>query len=286
MKTLHIGNKTFELGKQTIIMGTLNVTPNSFSDGGKYFTLDNAVKHALKMEKDGADIIDIGGESTRPGSTSVSLSTELSRVIPVIEKLSPKISIPISIDTYKSEVAKKTLDLGASMVNDITALCTDKKLVDIVADYNVPICIMHMKGRPSDMQVNPCYDDVIQEIKSFLMERIDYAVDSGIKKRNIIVDPGLGFGKRTGDGVEDNCEILRRLSELKELGCPILVGASRKTFIGNICGGEKQLPVYDRLEGSLAAAVVAVMNGADIVRVHDVNETRRVVDFVDCIIRK
>jgi len=285
MSVLKIGNKTFELGKRTIVMGILNVTPDSFSDGGSYYSLDRAVDHALFMEKNGADIIDIGGESTRPGALSVTLEKEINRVIPVIEQLVGKLRIPISIDTYKSEVAKKALKLGVGMVNDISALRGDKLLVGVIAKYDVPVCLMHMKGNPKDMQVNPEYDDVVREIHNFLKERTDFALFSGIKKENILVDPGLGFGKRTGRGVEDNCEILRRLSEFKTLGFPIVVGASRKTFISNVCGGDKPLPIHERLEGSLAASCLAVVNGADIVRVHDVKETHRYVNLVDRVIR-
>ena len=285
MKELRIGNKRFRLGKRTIVMGILNVTPDSFSDGGRFLSLDKAVEHAVQMEKDGADIIDIGGESTRPGASPVSVEVEMNRVVPVIEQLIEKLDVPLSIDTYKSVVARKALDLGVGMVNDITAFRGDPGLADVVKDYDVPICLMHMKGNPRDMQVNPVYDDVVNEIRVFLKERTSYAISQGIKRENIIVDPGIGFGKRTGKGVEDNCEILHRLSELKSLGFPILVGASRKTFIGNVCGGDTALPVSERLEGSLAAACVAVMNGADIIRVHDVKETRRCVDFVDYVIR-
>lgn len=285
MRLLKIGNKNFDIGKQTIIMGTLNVTPDSFSDGGKFFSIDSAVNHAIVMEKEGADIIDIGGESTRPGAKPVSLDEEINRVIPVLEELVKKIKVPISIDTYKSKIAKKALEIGANMINDITALQGDKLLASIVADYEVPICLMHMKGSPRNMQINPVYDDIVKEIISFLKKRAYYAISCNIKKENIIIDPGLGFGKRTGKGIEDNCEILKRLAELKKLGYPILVGASRKTFIGNICGVEKPLPVNERLEGSLAAACIAVANGADIIRVHDVKETRRCIDLVDCIIR-
>jgi dihydropteroate synthase len=277
-------NSIFDFGKKTYIMGILNVTPDSFSDGGKFLSVNTAVKHAISMEKEGADIIDIGGESTRPGSKSVSIDEELNRVIPVIEELVNKIRIPLSIDTYKSEVAKKALDLGVAMVNDITALRHDKNLALIVAEYNVPICLMHMKGEPQNMQKNPIYDDVVKEIYNFLKERIDYAISSGIKKDNIIIDPGLGFGKRTGNGIEDNSEIIHRLSELKDLGYPILIGASRKTFIGNMCGCKRPLSVNERLEGSIAAACTAIMNGADIVRVHDVKETRQSLELVDKIV--
>ena len=285
MNILKIGCKKFELGKRTIIMGVLNVTPDSFSDGGEHFSVDDAVKHAFSMEKNGADIIDIGGESTRPGATSISVKEEMDRIIPVIEQIIGEISVPISIDTYKSEIAKNALDLGVDMINDISALQVDKNLAGIVAEYEVPICLMHMKGNPKSMQINPVYDDVVKEIYDFLKERAKFALFCNIKKENIIVDPGIGFGKRTGGEIEDNCEILRRLYELKDLGFPIMIGASRKKFIVNVCGDDAPLPVSDRLEGSLAAACLAVANGADIVRVHDVKETRRCVDLVDCIIR-
>ncbi|MDH7517212.1 MAG: dihydropteroate synthase [Candidatus Thermoplasmatota archaeon] len=286
MRFLKIGKKIFDLDERTIVMGILNVTPDSFSNGGKYFSTELAVNHAIEMEKDGADIIDIGGESTRPGAMSVSLEEEKNRVIPVVEQLVDKLHIPISVDTYKSEVAKKVLDLGVGMINDISALRGDKKLANVVAKYDVPICLMHMKGNPRDMQVDPVYDDVVKEIYSFLKERSDYAIFNDIKKDKIIIDPGIGFGKRTGRGIEDNCEILRRLSEFKKLGYPIMVGASRKTFIGNVCGGQTPLPVTERLEGSLAAACISVMNGADMVRVHDVKETRRCLCLVDRVVKK
>ena len=285
MRLLKIGKKVFDLDERTLIMGILNVTPDSFSDGGRFYSVDRAVEHAVQMVRDGADIIDIGGESTRPGSLSVSVDEEINRVAPVLEELVDKVGAPISIDTYKSEVARMALDLGISMINDVTALQGDKKMVNVVAEHDVPVCLMHMKGNPRDMQLDPRYDNVVEEIKGFLRERAEYALFNDVKKENIIVDPGLGFGKRTGRGVEDNITILRNLSEFKELGYPVLVGASRKTFIGNVCGKDAQLPVSDRLEGSLAAAVVAVINGADIVRVHDVKETRRCVDLVDCVIK-
>jgi len=285
MNVLKIGKKTFELDKRTIIAGVLNVTPDSFSDGGKYLSVDKAVKHALSMEKQGADIIDIGGESTRPGAKAITLDEEMRRVIPVIEELVRKTNAPISIDTYKSKIAEKALDAGACMVNDVTALQGDKRLVNIVAEYEVPICLMHMKGNPRNMQINPTYDDAMAEICLFLKERAEFAMFYNVKKENIIVDPGIGFGKRTGRGIEDNCKILHRLSELKTLGFPIMIGASRKKFIGNVCGGKELLPATERLEGSLAAACLAAYNGANIIRVHDVKETRRCLDLVDCAVR-
>lgn len=285
MRSLKIGDKTFDLDKQTIVMGILNVTPDSFSDGGKNFSVDDAVNHAISMVKDGADIIDIGGESTRPGAKNVSLEEEADRVMPVIEQLVNTVNVPLSIDTYKAKIAQKALDAGVDMVNDITALHGDKLMASIIAEYEIPVCLMHMKGNPRNMQIDPKYDDVVEEIKLFLKERAEYAIFCDIKKENIIVDPGLGFGKRTGRGIEDNCEILDRLAEFKELGYPILIGPSRKTFIGNICGRDTPLPVSERLEGSLAAACLAVANGADIVRVHDIKETRRCVGIVDRAIR-
>ena len=278
--------KKIKTDNKTLIMCILNLTPDSFSDGGRFNTTDKAVKHAIQMQKDGADIIDIGGESTRPGAKTISINEELKRVTPVVKELVNQITIPLSIDTYKSEVAEKTLNLGVSMVNDITALRGDKKLVNIIADYDVPVCLMHMKGKPNNMQIKPAYNNVVPEIHDFLKERSEYALSCKIKKKNITIDPGIGFGKRTGQGIEDNCEILNRLFEFKNLGFPILIGASRKTFIGNICGREKTLEVSERLEGSLAAACIAVMNGADIIRTHDVKETRKCVDLVDCVIKK
>jgi len=275
----------FEFDKKTYVMGILNVTPDSFSDGGKFFSIYDAVNHAIRMQNDGADIIDIGGQSTRPSAKEITIDEERNRVIPVIEKLIRKIKIPISIDTYRSEIVKEALKLGVKMVNDVTALRGDKNLARIVAHYNVPICLMHMMGEPRNMQEYPSYNDVVKEISIFFKERTDYAISCGIKKDKIIIDPGLGFGKRTGKGVEDNCEILRCLSEFKDLGFPIMVGASRKTFIGNVCGKDSQLSVTERLEGSLAAACIAAINGADIVRVHDVKETRRCINLVDSIIR-
>lgn len=276
---------SLDVGKRTIVMGILNVTPDSFSDGGEYFSRNKAVEHALEMVEEGADLIDIGGESTRPGAKKISLEEERKRVIPVLKEVIDSVDVPISVDTYKSEIAKEVLDLGAFMINDVTAFRGDNDLLNVIIEHDVPVCIMHMKGTPRNMQVNPHYDDIMGEIRTFLEERIKLFVSKGGKRENIIVDPGIGFGKRTGDGIEDNCEILRNLSVLKDLDCPILVGASRKKFIGNICNGKETLSAKQRLEGSLAANCIAVANGADIVRVHDVKETRRCIDVVDCIVR-
>ncbi len=283
MASLSFGNTTINLSDHTAIMGILNVTPDSFSDGGLYYDVNSAVDHAKKMIADGADLIDIGGESTRPGAKPISIKEEITRVIPVIEQLNNETSVPLSIDTSKAIVAEQAIKSGASMVNDITALRADPKLVEIISRYDVNVSLMHMKGSPSTMQKNPTYENIINEIKEFLQERIDFAVDHGIPKQHIMIDPGIGFGKRTGKGIEDNCSILHHLQEFKELHCPILIGASRKRFIGNISHEQLPLSPSDRLEGSLAAACAAVLKGAAIVRVHDVKETRRCLDIIDCI---
>lgn len=263
-------------------MGVLNVTPDSFYDGGRFLNIDLAVTHGLELIEAGADILDIGGESTRPGSVPVDAKEEIDRVIPVIKILGEITDTPISIDTYKSEVADRAIKYGATMINDISALRFDRSMANIVAEYDLPVCLMHMRGRPSDMQIDPIYSDIIQDITCFLKERIDFAIKKRISADKIIIDPGIGFGKRTGEGIEDNCTILKRLRELKSLNKPILVGTSRKTFIGNICNESSP---KDRLIGSLASVAVAIANGADIVRVHDVKETKDVVDVVSNIFR-
>lgn len=285
MNNINIGEKTFNIKQKTILMGILNVTPDSFSDGGKFFSIEKAVEQAILMEKQGADIIDIGGESTRPGANKISPEEEINRIIPIIDEILEKTNIPISVDTYKSKVAKKAIDTGVSMINDITALKGDNSLVKIISEYEIPICLMHMKGQPNNMQKNPVYSNIINEIYLFLKERAEFSIKNKIKKGKIIIDPGIGFGKRTGQGIEDNCEILRNLKKLKELNFPIMIGASRKTFIGNICGFNKNLMINQRLEGSLAAACIAVLNGADIIRAHDIKETRRCLNLIDCVIK-
>ena len=258
--------------RRTLIMGILNATPDSFSDGGLFVDADKAVNHAKQMVNDGADIIDVGGESSRPGSEPVSEEEELRRVKPVIKRLVKEVNVPISIDTYKPKVAEECIKSGAHLVNDITGL-RNKKMIKVAAKYKVPVVIMHMKGMPKCMQQNPVYKDVVKEIKDFLGERASEAKKAGILE--VIIDPGIGFGKTT----EHNLQILKRLNEFKSLGCPILSGPSRKSFIGNITG----LPVDKRLEGTLAAVSIAVMNGANIVRVHDVKECKRAVQIADAI---
>jgi dihydropteroate synthase len=256
-------------------MGIVNVTPDSFSDGGKYFDPSRAVAHGEQMARDGADIVDIGGESTRPGARAVSADEEISRVLPVIRGLRAKISLPISIDTTKSEVARAALDEGADVVNDISALGFDPAMAPLVAREKAPIVLMHMQGTPRTMQQNPFYENVVEEVKEFLRRRVQFALAAGVEADKIIVDPGIGFGKN----IEHNLALLRGLGALADLGRPILVGTSRKTFIGKLLDAAPK----ERLEGSLAAAVAAALAGANIVRVHDVKEAARAVRVADAL---
>lgn len=266
------------LGKKTLVMGILNLTPDSFSDGGLYYDRKTAFLRACQIEEDGADILDIGGESTRPGSESVKAEDEIDRVIPLIRKLKKTIRIPISIDTSKSKVARLALEYGASMVNDVTGLRGDSSMASVVARYKVPVVIMHMKGLPRTMQINPKYRNLIPEIILSLKEGIRIARSAGIDKDKIIIDPGIGFGKTT----RHNLQILNRLSEFKKLGYALLIGTSRKSFIGNIL----DLPVDMRLMGTAATVAVAISHGADIVRVHDVKEMVQVSRMVDAMVRR
>ncbi len=256
-------------------MGILNVTPDSFSDGGKFDNTEDALTHALTMEQEGADIIDIGGESSRPGAKPVTLENELSRVIPVIERVRNNSDIPISIDTYKSQVAEEALQAGANIVNDISGLRFDEKMVNVVRTRKAPVIVMHILGNPQNMQSNPVYDNVITDLLLYFKERITHLDKSGISQSDIIIDPGIGFGKT----VEHNFEIIRELNEFLQLGCPILVGPSRKSFIGNTL----DLPPDQRLEGTAAAVTASIMNGAAILRVHDVKEMRRVIKIAEKI---
>lgn len=264
---------------KTILMGILNVTPDSFYDGGRYNSLDKAILHAERMITDGADIIDVGGESTRPGAESISLEEELGRVIPVIKELARRFpGISISVDTYKSEVARIAIDNGATIVNDISGLRFDSEMVKVISKNKVSVVIMHMQGTPKTMQLKPYYRDVVTEINAFFTERIRYCLNEGIEQDKIIIDPGIGFGKTT----EHNLTILRHLDRFKSLNKPILIGTSRKSFIGRILGTEEApLVAEERLEGSLATYVWCVIKGAKILRVHDVKEARAVIKLVE-----
>ena len=253
--------------KQSLIMRILNITPDSFSDGGAFFEKNIAIDRALEMVEQGADIIDIGGESTRPFSDSVSLKEEISRVIPVIEGICKESDVCISIDTTKSKVASEALEAGASVINDISAMEIDSLMVDVALKFNCPIVLMHMKGIPKNMQDNPQYQSLISDIKEYLLARIDFVVSKGIDRNKIIIDPGIGFGKT----VENNFEIINNLDQFVKMNFPVLLGASRKSFIGV----SLNLPENDRLEGSIAANIIGLQKGAKIFRVHDVVETNR-----------
>jgi len=248
--------------KPYLIMGILNVTPDSFSDGGQFLKVENAFTHSVKMIEEGADIIDIGGESTKPFADPVSTDEELSRVIPVIEKIRSEYDILISIDTTKSKVAEEAITAGANIINDVSAMEIDENMLQVAKNYNSPIVMMHMKGIPKNMQNNPTYDHLITEIKDYLSSRVKCAINAGIDKKNIIIDPGIGFGK----SVEHNFEIINNLDSFVDLGFPVLLGASRKSFIGLTLNVEEK----DRLEGSIAANVIGLQKGAKIFRVHDV----------------
>lgn len=264
-----------KFGQKTYTMGILNITPDSFSDGGEYFDTNKARERVLNLINKGADIIDIGAESSRPGSDPVDEKEEWRRLEPILKNICNKIDKPISLDTYKSGVAEKALELGVEIINDISGLKADSKMAEVVAKHNAYIIIMHMRGTPKTMQNNPSYKDLLKEVKKELNESITIALEAGIKKDRIILDPGIGFGKR----FEDNLVLLKNLEELKKLGYPILIGASRKRFIGDILDAE----VKDRLEGSLAVASIASIKGADIMRVHDVEETVKVLKVADAI---
>ncbi|HDM78331.1 MAG TPA: dihydropteroate synthase [Deltaproteobacteria bacterium] len=275
--TLKCGDRTLELGKRTLIMGVLNVTPDSFSDGGMFFSTDRALEQAEQMVEAGADIIDIGGESTRPFSEPVEEDEEKRRVIPIIEKLTTEVPIPISIDTCKSGVAREALAAGATIINDVSALRFDPDLAKVAAENNVPVILMHMLGTPKTMQQKPHYDAVIAEIISFLQQRIEYATGQGIKREQIVVDPGIGFGKT----VQHNLQILKHLSMFHALNCPLLLGASRKSFIGAVLDKENPL---DREIGTGAVTCAAVLAGAHIIRVHDVYHNAEVTKMADAIL--
>ncbi|MFT5573231.1 MAG: dihydropteroate synthase [Cryomorphaceae bacterium] len=262
--------------RQAAIMGIINTTPDSFSDGGLYNTAETALKHALRLVGEGADILDVGGESTRPGADKVSLQQELDRVIPVVERIHNTIAAPISIDTHKPKVMREALRAGATMVNDVNALRTEGA-IEVVAQHNVPVCIMHMAGQPKTMQQKTSYSDVIGQVVEFLMSRIDACLEAGIDLNNLVVDPGIGFGKK----LEHNLQLLQNTAVIAEqTGCQVLIGVSRKSMIDGILSR----PVEQRLHASVALAVQAVLNGAKIVRVHDVRATYDAIRSVEAVL--
>lgn len=278
---LKLSKRTLVLGERTLVMGVLNVTPDSFSDGGKYLDVDAAVKHALEMEKAGADILDIGGESTRPGSEGATAEEELRRVLPVMERLRGKLKIPISIDTQKAAVAEAAVQAGAEIINDVSALRTDAELAGVARRHKLPVILMHMRGEPRTMQKRPFARDVMRDVRRGLRAAEGRARKGGIAKSQIILDPGIGFGK----SYEQNCEILARLPELGKLGYPLLVGTSRKAFIGAILGSAKNpLPPEERLWGTAATVAASIFGGAHIVRVHDVAEMAQVARIADAVV--
>jgi dihydropteroate synthase len=285
-KTYHLSwsGHSLVLGRQTCIMGVVNVTPDSFSDGGKFFDCDTAVAQGVKLAAEGAAIIDIGGESTRPFSDPVTVEEEIRRVVPVIEQLSQRISIPISIDTTKAEVARRALEAGASIINDVAALRFDPGLAAVAVEYDAPVILMHMLGDPKSMQRSPHYDNLIAAIRNFLADAATRAQDLGISPEKIILDPGIGFGKT----VEHNLSLIKHLPEFESLNRPILIGASRKSFIRKILKETQETDIQPDLPlveaGSQAAAAAAILNGAHIIRVHDVAATVTTAKIVDAIL--
>ncbi|MDM9381664.1 dihydropteroate synthase [Chlorogloeopsis sp. ULAP01] len=275
---LTIRDRTFEWGQRTYLMGVLNVTPDSFSDGGKFNSTTAALAQAQALQAAGADIIDVGGQSTRPGAEQITVTEELERVLPVIQLLRPKITLPISVDTTRAEVAKAAIQAGADIVNDISGGTFDSEMLPALAKLNVPIIIMHIRGNPQTMQKMTDYQNLMEEISNFLAGQIATATAAGIDSEKIIIDPGIGFAKN----YEQNLEIFRRLPELRKLNCPILVGPSRKSFIGRIL---EQPDPKARVWGTAAACCAAIFTGADILRVHDVQEMRDVCLVADAIFR-
>jgi len=263
-----IGQRYFDFSHQTYLMGILNVTPDSFSDGGRYLDPEKALEKALQLEEEGADIIDIGGESSRPGADSLSIEEEIKRILPVLKKIASRISIPISLDTTKSEVAAIGLQEGVSLINDISAL-RDPKMAPLLVKHDAPIILMHMRGIPKTMQQNTHYDNVIGEMKDYLLERIETGVQQSIAREKILIDPGIGFGK----SFDDNIKILKTLPEFRKLGYPLVLGTSRKSLISKYFGkNDAQL-----LLGSVTSGLLGMMNGASLLRVHDVADTKSAI---------
>lgn len=274
---LKLPSRTLELGERTLIMGVLNVTPDSFSDGGQFFDAEKAVGHAFAMERAGADILDVGGESTRPGSKSISAEEEIMRVLPVIQNLRGRLKIPISIDTQKSSVAQAAVEAGAEILNDVSGLRADPAIAEIARRRGLPIILMHMRGTPGTMQQGPFARDVMRDVTRGLLQAASRARRCGIAKSQIILDPGIGFGK----SFEQNFELLARLPELARLGYPLLVGTSRKAFIGHALGGA---PEDQRLWGTAATVTASILGGAHIVRVHDVAEMAQIASIADSLL--
>jgi dihydropteroate synthase len=272
---------TLTLGPRTLLMGVLNVTPDSFSDGGKFLDPQSAIEHALEMERAGADLVDIGGESTRPGSTGTSAETELARILPVLEGLRGALKIPIAIDTSKSQVAEAAISAGAQMINDISGLRFDRRVAEVAQRRGVSLILMHMRGEPATMQKGPFARDVMKDVAQGLRASISKARAAGVRKSQIIVDPGIGFGK----SFEQNYELLRKLPELAKLGHPLLVGTSRKGFLGTtLARNGKPAPPEERLWATAATVTASILGGAHIVRVHDVAEMAQVARVADCLL--
>jgi dihydropteroate synthase len=280
---LRLAKRTLGLGGRTLVMGVLNVTPDSFSDGGRYFDAQAAIVRALEMEHAGADIIDIGGESTRPGAASVTAAEELQRVIPVLDGLRGKLGIPISLDTQKAAVAEAGIAAGAEMINDVSALRSDSALGEVVRRHRAALVLMHMRGAPGTMQQGPFAREVMRDVLSGLRAAIGRARRAKIDRARLLIDPGIGFGK----SYEQNCELVRRLPELGRLGYPLVVGTSRKAFLGWLLGGKKQeqsWPADKRLWGTAATVTASILGGAHIVRVHDVAEMAQVARVADALV--
>jgi dihydropteroate synthase len=274
---LRLSSRTLELGARTLVMGVLNVTPDSFSDGGKFFSLNRAIDAALAMEAAGADILDIGGESTRPGSNAVLPREELARVLPVLNRLSGRLKIPISIDTRRSAIADAAIAAGAQIINDVTGLRFDPEIAGVACRNHVPLILMHMRGEPRTMQEQPFARNAVQDVLSGLKRSIAIALKAGVPKSQIIVDPGIGFGK----SFRQNYELIARLGEIASLGYPILIGTSRKTFLGTTLDGK---PPEDRIWGTAATVAASILAGAHIVRVHDVEEMVQVARVTDKVL--
>jgi dihydropteroate synthase len=279
---LRLRSRTLDLGERTLIMGVLNITPDSFSDGGAYLDSEAAIAHALQLERDGADILDIGGESTRPGATPISSVQELRRILPVIQVLRDKLRIPISVDTRRADVAEAALAAGAEILNDVSGLRTDARLGEVARRARAPLILMHMRGTPQTMQRGPFARDVLRDVTSGLRDALARAKRAGLAKTQLLLDPGIGFGKKHGQ----NFEILARLPEFARLGCPIVIGTSRKSFLGKALArpGDPSVPANERLLGTAATVTASILSGAHIVRVHEVAEMVQVARVADHVL--